>query len=504
MSPAVDTMVAAEQQIALEHQLREKVVNEEFKIWKKTVPLLYNSIHTHALKWPSLTVDFSPKYTISDDKNSVAVSFVTGTNTSSRDNDTVSITAINLPSTLAPDFASFAVGDSIPIPVKDTESSDLSVTRSWKHPGEVNRAKFSPSGERFVTFDNAGTVHLYNVAEEHPIDYKFHNTEGYCLEWVSEDQFLTGANDSQIALWNVASPTSPVRQYNTHSAVINDLSYSKPTGVLFGSVSDDFTTQIHDLRVSEGSPAIKIIERHLQNAIQLHPDISYLFATGGKDNVVNVYDARSTKAPIRQLFGHNDSIFGLRWDNSDPLSLYSWGLDKRVISWDLNYMTEEYTPPHSESLETKKKSKHTEDPCLQFIHAGHTNRVNDFAVHPSIPHLFATVGDDTLLEIYQPKTLNEGEEHEGDHEDEDEDEDADGQEGQDAEENQDPIDGPEDGSAAKEDDDGEDDEDNLIGRPDEDDKSSSGAGSSSNGQVGINARPVAQEENSNSDVDMAD
>ncbi|KAM9887227.1 hypothetical protein OXX79_013804, partial [Metschnikowia pulcherrima] len=72
---SVDAVAAVTQQMALEHQLREKVINEEFKIWKKTVPLLYNSIHTHALKWPSLTVDFSPKYTISDDKNSLYASF---------------------------------------------------------------------------------------------------------------------------------------------------------------------------------------------------------------------------------------------------------------------------------------------------------------------------------------------------------------------------------------------------------------------------------------------
>lgn len=489
---SVDAIAAVTQQMALEHQLREKVINEEFKIWKKTVPLLYNSIHTHALKWPLLTVDFSPKYTISDDKNSIYALFVTGTNTSLRAPDSVSISSIKLPSTFAPDFTAFAVGDSIPIPLKNSEANDVSVTRLWEHAGEVNRAKFGPDGEKFLTFDNTGGVHLYNINEDTPVDYKFHTTEGYCLEWVSDAQFLSGANDSQIALWDVSSPAAPIRQYNTHTAVINDISYSKPTGVLFGSVADDYSTQIHDLRTSEDQPAIEIVERQLQNAIQLHPDISYLFATGGKDNVVNVYDARAPKSPIRQLFGHNDLVFGLRWDNTDPLLLYSWGLDRRVISWDLTFMPEEYTPPVAEPGETRRRLKHTEDPCLQFIHAGHTNRVNDLAVHPSIPKLFATVGDDTLLEIYQPKTLKEGDENIEEEEEEEEEEEHAGE--------------AEDGSDSKQDenaeDDGEEEDEQLLDHSQLGDKVSAAAGI--NGQVGINAKPPVQEENSDRDVDMAE
>ncbi|OBA23379.1 WD40 repeat-like protein [Metschnikowia bicuspidata var. bicuspidata NRRL YB-4993] len=494
MSVAVDAMAAAEQQITLEHQLREKVVNEEFKIWKKTVPLLYNSIHTHALKWPLLTVDFSPKYTISDDKKSLEVLFVTGSNTSQRDQDTVSLRTINLPSTMSPDFASFGTGENIIVSESASNSIDLGVKRLWSHAGEVNRAKFSPIGEKFVTFDNAGVVHLYDINQEMPVDFKFHKTEGYCLEWVSENQFLSGANDSQIALWNASSPAAPEKQFNTHTAVINDISFSKPAAVLFGSVADDFTTQIHDLRTTEDSPAIKIVEKHLQNAIQLHPEIGHLFATGGKDNLVNVYDARLTDRPIRQLFGHNDLIFGLRWDNIDPLQLYSWGLDKRVISWDLNYLTEEYAPPSTESQETKKRSKHTEDPCLQFIHAGHTNRVNDFAVHPSIPNLFASVGDDTLLEIYQPKTLREGDE-------DDEDEMA---EEQDPEENE-AVNGEADAaSGTYEKKDADEDIDQIVDSPKLEEKTNFTADNGLHEQFGINSKPAAQEEHSNSDVDMAE
>jgi len=38
----------------------EKLINEEYKIWKKNTPFLYDLVMTHALEWPSLTVQWLP------------------------------------------------------------------------------------------------------------------------------------------------------------------------------------------------------------------------------------------------------------------------------------------------------------------------------------------------------------------------------------------------------------------------------------------------------------
>lgn len=40
--------------------LDEKLINEEYKIWKKNTPFLYDLVMTHALEWPSLTVEWLP------------------------------------------------------------------------------------------------------------------------------------------------------------------------------------------------------------------------------------------------------------------------------------------------------------------------------------------------------------------------------------------------------------------------------------------------------------
>lgn len=44
----------------MQQEMDEKQINEEYKIWKKNAPFLYDFVLTHALEWPSLTVDWLP------------------------------------------------------------------------------------------------------------------------------------------------------------------------------------------------------------------------------------------------------------------------------------------------------------------------------------------------------------------------------------------------------------------------------------------------------------
>ena len=40
--------------------VEERLINEEYKIWKKNTPFLYDLVMTHALEWPSLTAQWLP------------------------------------------------------------------------------------------------------------------------------------------------------------------------------------------------------------------------------------------------------------------------------------------------------------------------------------------------------------------------------------------------------------------------------------------------------------
>jgi len=38
----------------------DQTINEEYRIWKKNTPYLYDLLITHALEWPSLTISWFP------------------------------------------------------------------------------------------------------------------------------------------------------------------------------------------------------------------------------------------------------------------------------------------------------------------------------------------------------------------------------------------------------------------------------------------------------------
>jgi histone-binding protein RBBP4 len=41
-------------------EIEEQRIFEEYKIWKKHAPFLYDTLYSHALTWPSLTVEWMP------------------------------------------------------------------------------------------------------------------------------------------------------------------------------------------------------------------------------------------------------------------------------------------------------------------------------------------------------------------------------------------------------------------------------------------------------------
>ena len=49
--------------------VEERVINEEYKIWKKNTPFLYDLVMTHALEWPSLTAQWLPDVTRPEGEN---------------------------------------------------------------------------------------------------------------------------------------------------------------------------------------------------------------------------------------------------------------------------------------------------------------------------------------------------------------------------------------------------------------------------------------------------
>uniref|UniRef100_A0A1I7XHD8 WD_REPEATS_REGION domain-containing protein n=1 Tax=Heterorhabditis bacteriophora TaxID=37862 RepID=A0A1I7XHD8_HETBA len=76
--------------------LEERVINEEYKIWKKNTPFLYDMVMTHALEWPSLTAQWLPDVQKSENGDYTTHRLILGTHTSDEQNHLL-ISKLQLP-----------------------------------------------------------------------------------------------------------------------------------------------------------------------------------------------------------------------------------------------------------------------------------------------------------------------------------------------------------------------------------------------------------------------
>lgn len=74
--------------------VEERLISEEYKIWKKNTPFLYDLVITHALEWPSLTAQWLPEVTQGNDYHTHRL--ILGTHTSDEQNHLL-IASVQLP-----------------------------------------------------------------------------------------------------------------------------------------------------------------------------------------------------------------------------------------------------------------------------------------------------------------------------------------------------------------------------------------------------------------------
>merc|ERR1739848_148896 len=85
-----------EPEAGFDDPVEERVINEEYKIWKKNTPFLYDLVMTHALEWPSLTAQWLPDVTRPEGKDYSVHRMILGTHTSDEQNYLL-IASVQLP-----------------------------------------------------------------------------------------------------------------------------------------------------------------------------------------------------------------------------------------------------------------------------------------------------------------------------------------------------------------------------------------------------------------------
>jgi histone-binding protein RBBP4 len=140
------------------------------------------------------------------------------------------------------------------------------------------------------------------------------------------------------------------RVYTHHTSIVNDVQYHPLHKSLIGTVSDDLTLQILDVRQPENNKSAVQGHGHTDaiNAIAFNPASEFVLATASADKTIGLWDLRNLTDRLHTLEGHQDAVTSLAWHPFEEAILGSGSYDRRVIFWDLSRVGEEQLPDDQE------------------------------------------------------------------------------------------------------------------------------------------------------------
>jgi len=288
----------------------------------------------------------------------------------------------------------------------------FNIVQKIDHKGEVNKARYQPQNPNMIaTMCTDGRVMVWDRSK-HPslptgtvnpqLELLGHTREGFGLSWSphSAGHLATGSEDKTVRLWDLTTYTKsnkalkPVRTYTHHSSIVNDVQYHPLHSSLIGTVSDDITLQIIDIRERETTRAAASAERQHRdaiNAIAFNPAAETILATGSADKSIGLWDLRNLDSKLHALECHNESVTSLSWHPFEEAVLASASYDRKIMFWDLSRAGEEQTPEDAQDG----------PPELLFMHGGHTNRISDFSWNLSDPWVLCSAAEDNLLQVWK-------------------------------------------------------------------------------------------------------
>ncbi|KAH0503172.1 Histone-binding protein RBBP4, partial [Microtus ochrogaster] len=307
---------------AFDDAVEERVINEEYKIWKKNTPFLYDLVMTHALEWPSLTAQWLPDVTRPEGKDFSIHRLVLGTHTSDEQNHLV-IASVQLPNDDAQFDASHYDSEKGEFGGFGSVSGKIEIEIKINHEGEVNRARYMPQNPCIIATKTPSSDVLVFDYTKHPskpdpsgecnpdLRLRGHQKEGYGLSWNPNlsGHLLSASDDHTICLWDISAVPKEGKVvdaktiFTGHTAVVEDVSWHLLHESLFGSVADDQKLMI---KIGE--------EQSPEDAEDGPPEL--LFIHGG----------------------HTAKISDFSWNPNEPWVICSVSEDNIMQVWQMAYM----------------------------------------------------------------------------------------------------------------------------------------------------------------------
>ncbi|KAK9475459.1 WD40-repeat-containing domain protein [Dipodascopsis tothii] len=385
-------------------------------------PTVYDALHRINLNWPCLSFDILPDGLGEERSDYPATTyFVTGTQAEhKKDNEILVVKLSGLARTLErDDDDDDEEEDAEPIlesrSLKTTDTTNrIRVSPHAAKTREYLTASLSESGDVYVwdltphytAFDTPGTV--ISKAMNRPVHtIRAHGgVEGYAVDWsplVPTGQLLTGDVTGRIYLSTRGSShwTTDKTPFVGHAdgASVEELQWSRSERSVFASGGSDGFVRIWDTRSKQHRPAISIQASASDvNVMSWNSSVSYLLASGHDDGSWAVWDLRSfkpkeTKAqPAASFDFHKAPVTSIEFHPTEESIVAVSSADNTLTLWDLSVEADD------EEIASQKRTDdgQLEGIPLQLLFVHWQRDIKELHWHKQIPGMLLSTGSDGM------------------------------------------------------------------------------------------------------------
>ncbi|KAL7463396.1 hypothetical protein ACHAXS_003771 [Conticribra weissflogii] len=374
---------------SLAAQLSERLIHQEYKIWKKNTPYLYDYVLTHGLVWPSLTCQWLPPVRQLNDGKAVGAiggnsknvaeehSLLIGTHTAGDEMNYLMVCAVNLPR----DDVVVDVGDG-----GEKESGDGNGSRTKEKQGEGDEG---PSKKQKTQETDASSA-------SKPI---------FTATNYNEEKNELGGYSSTTAANGLVGKIE-IRLKIPHDGEVNRARYMPQNHFIVATRGPSPEVYIWDLSKhgsfpEEGAtPCPQIVcrghtgEGYGVSWCGVGEEGKGRLCTCAEDRTVRIWDVNQALKdgkngmvvrPTDTLQFHTDVVEDVDWHKRDINMIGSCGDDRLICLWDVREGKRE-KPAH-------------------IIRDAHKGDVNSLAFHPTNEFLMASGSADKMVKLWDMRNL---------------------------------------------------------------------------------------------------
>lgn len=381
---------------------------QEYALWAKYAPILYDFVITQQLYWPALSCSWIPM----NEYTAPRSAFWCGSNRSDGSKgDEIAITTVQLPQETSSceneqlawsegNFCGSYMGD-IKFGARFEIGSDIHRVRTMPQDPYV-AACFSATTDIQIVRVNPSLSDVVSAFTIRTV----HTEPGYGLSWnnVRRGALLSSSDDGLVACWDLHRKRELIHYDDLQGISVNEVQWVFQSANEFACVDDSATISFGDIRQNrlssfgssqppKGKGAAADTSLSI-NCMSFSPTNENCFVTGRSDGTVEFWDRRKGDRPTMSLLHHRGDVLGISWNPYLPHLVASCGEDGHVCIWDAR----------GSNSSSKDKGNNNIDgpPELLFVHGGHTDKVFDISWCPDDPWCIVSTAENNIVQVWAP------------------------------------------------------------------------------------------------------